>query len=144
MSRFQEYLENYYDMKEDRREVFTFLGHQFDVSLAKRLIREDMEKPDTEESAIEIAHIDVDKWSQLFQKKEATGPHSFSIRPGILVNEKHAKTKKLNRPLIVIQKSDLVIIIDGWHRLKKAEIEGVKTLPVYIISDPAMIKRITI
>lgn len=144
MGKFQDYLENYYDMKEDRREVFTLYGRQFDVSLAKRLIREDMAKPDTEESKIEIAHIDVNKWAQLIQKKEVTGPNSFKIRPGILVNEKHAKTKKLNRPLIVIQKSDLVIIIDGWHRLKKAELEGIKTLPVYIISDPEMIKRITI
>lgn len=56
----------------------------------------------------------------------------------IRVDDDHVRTADLNHPLLVVKIRELggdPLIIDGWHRLAKAEREGVTELPVVVLDE---------
>lgn len=51
------------------------------------------------------------------------------------VNQDWAKTTDLSKPVLLIDTGKGVLVIDGYHRIKKAKDEGVAELPGYILSQ---------
>ena len=51
------------------------------------------------------------------------------------VNDDWAKTTDLSKPVLLIDTGKGVLVIDGYHRIKKAKDAGVKELPGYILSQ---------
>lgn len=51
------------------------------------------------------------------------------------VNDDWAKTTDLSKPVLLIDTGKGVLVIDGYHRIKKAKDEGVAELPGYILSQ---------
>lgn len=52
------------------------------------------------------------------------------------INEAHWPLVDLTQPLIVVPMpgTDEHRLIDGWHRVRRASVEGITALPVYILS----------
>ena len=47
----------------------------------------------------------------------------------------YALITDLTRPLLVIPLGEEILILDGWHRLARAAIEGMKTLPMRLLTE---------
>ena len=62
-----------------------------------------------------------------------------------VVNEQWAlKNADLSKPLIVVNLAeDGHLVIDGWHRLRRAACEGLRTLPAYelTVAEEASIRK---
>ena len=54
------------------------------------------------------------------------------LYPGI--NEQHAMTTDLKRPLLFIPYFGQIFLLDGWHRTFKAVCRGVPELPMYLLT----------
>lgn len=56
--------------------------------------------------------------------------------PRVTINESHWPTVDLAQPLIIVPMygTDDVRLIDGWHRVRRAQAEGINTLPVHMLS----------
>lgn len=103
-------------------EVFKYLSWGWNVSKAKDIVT-DREEPDTE--------IKVAPWEK----------QSGLIR----IDEEYADSldeSALDEPVILVplhggaeDGSDSYIIIDGWHRVKKASKLGRDTLDAYVLTD---------
>ena len=53
----------------------------------------------------------------------------------IRTDAEHAKTVDLERPVLIIDMGEGGhMLIDGWHRLRRATDEGVETLPAYLLT----------
>lgn len=48
----------------------------------------------------------------------------------------YARTTDLARPLLLIPFGESeILLIDGWHRLARAVLEGVEELPMYLLTE---------
>ena len=106
-------------------EIFTLMGRQFDVTVATEVAQERGEAHD----------LVVSGYFRLLQKN--LDDHRFTM--GISVNQEHVPTVDLEKPLIVAQLTTRGgdvnhMVIDGWHRIAKAEREGRDTLPCLLLS----------
>jgi hypothetical protein len=118
-------------------ELFNFITRQFDVSYAKNWIRNNPDK-------VTITKIDVDKWAEWITHKEENPDGSYKISPGINVDDKWAKTRKMQKLPIILadREGEFVFMIDGWHRLRKAQMEGLKEIYAHVIEDKDAIDKI--
>jgi hypothetical protein len=55
------------------------------------------------------------------------------LYPGL--DTEHAMTTDLTRPLLVIPFSGECVIIDGWHRLYRAAVEGVADVLIFLLTQ---------
>ncbi len=70
--------------------------------------------------------------------------HRFNAQPWfgwlglIRVDDDHVRTADLDQPLLVVKIRELggsALIIDGWHRLARAKLDGVAELPVIVLDE---------
>ena len=47
----------------------------------------------------------------------------------------YARTTDLSRPLLVIPLGEEILILDGWHRLARAVMEGIEELPICMLTQ---------
>lgn len=63
-------------------------------------------------------------------------PFAMLITLGAIeVDQRYARTTKLDEPITAAQTNYGVFVIDGWHRIAKAAIEGIEQLPARILSQ---------
>jgi hypothetical protein len=56
----------------------------------------------------------------------------------IQIDEHHLTSADLGRPILMVKIGELdgsVLIVDGWHRLAKAQRDGVTELPVIVLDE---------
>lgn len=61
-----------------------------------------------------------------------------SVLPWVCVDQEHAATVDLEVPLLAVRvkdMDDLLIVIDGWHRLTRAVKEGRAELPCRVLGE---------
>ena len=95
------------------REWFQFLAYRWDVTAAQQIAAE-----------LPVYRFDPQPW--------------FSWLGAIRLNENLVPTVDLERPLIMVclrEADGAVILIDGWHRLARAQREGAKELPVVVLDE---------
>lgn len=102
-------------------------GWLFDVEHAHRLIRAQPRS---------LVLIDVQTWARLYG---LDGNPKSRITPGPSFDALHALTVDLTRPLILAavpttSGGRCTLLIDGTHRLARGFIEGVETLPAWLLS----------
>lgn len=108
------------NVKGDNREVFYMMGSAWDVTKAKEIA--DSKKL----TSLRAANVD----------KELSG----WLNMGVMVDHDHAMTVDLSNPIIFAQYVDPTdktwhgVLIDGYHRVHRAVIDGVLTLPVIILT----------
>jgi hypothetical protein len=117
-------------------ECFRYLATRFNIDTAKAILKS---KPR------ESKAISVEEWAQLLSGEEIVterdkdgNPCAWEARWGIAVNreksEAEPSTLDLGVPVIAIQfDSGCVLVIDGWHRIARAQHLGVKTLPAVLL-----------
>lgn len=124
---------NQFDWHVGKPEFFNLMGHQWDVREAKKIVKE---------KALEVHTIDVDVWCKFLRPYasdlvETDGKGRRIIHMGVSVEWAVAKDSDLSLPLIVVQleikKESSPVIIDGYHRLFRAQREGVKTLSAVLL-----------
>ena len=47
----------------------------------------------------------------------------------------YAKTTDTTKPLLVAPFQGEILLLDGWHRLSRAVIEGIDELPMYLLTE---------
>jgi hypothetical protein len=47
----------------------------------------------------------------------------------------YAKTTDLSRPLLFVPFAGAAQMVDGWHRIARAVLEGVEELPAYLLTE---------
>jgi hypothetical protein len=95
------------------REYFRFLAYCWDVTAAQEIAAE-----------LPVGRFDPRPW---FGWLEAIG-----------VDEDHLSTVDLERPIIVVRIREAdgnPMIIDGWHRIARAQREDVRELPVVLLDQ---------
>lgn len=98
---------------EDGREFFQFLAFRWDVTRAQQIAR-----------TLPTRRIDPRPW--------------FALLGVISVDEDHLAHADLERPLILasIREFDgAVLIIDGWHRLARAQRDAVTDVPAVLLDQ---------
>lgn len=108
-------------------EVFESMWGAFDVTVATKLAEEHGEQ----------GTIGVESFSKLLRKTSADG---LSFTVGIGINDEHVPTVDLTKPVILVQlmtRDGAVtpMVIDGWHRIAKAQRQGVAELPCLVLSE---------
>lgn len=93
----------------DTKEVYDILAARFDVNAARRLI---------ERRPREVIDIDVSKAPADLHR---------------ITDERKAKAD-LSFPLILITTPEGLWVIDGWHRIAKAQAEGIRLLPGVVLT----------
>ncbi|MFE2181099.1 hypothetical protein [Streptomyces sp. NPDC059455] len=94
-------------------EYFQFLAFRWDVTKAQQIAR-----------TLPICRLDPQPW--------------FRLLGAIRLNENHVPQADLERPLILVrirEADGATLIIDGWHRLARAQREGVKDLPAVLLDE---------
>jgi hypothetical protein len=89
-------------------------------------------------------HWNITKGIKLAQARDDLHPISLK-ELGITVpfihsqytnlDEAYALTTDLTRPLLFVPLGDKVCLVDGWHRLYRAVVEGVDILPAYFLTQ---------
>lgn len=95
------------------RGVFQFLAYRWDVTAAQQIAAE-----------LPVYRFDPQPW--------------FGWLGAIGLNEDHVSTVDLERPLIMVRLREVgggAMLIDGWHRLARAQREGVTGLPVVVLDE---------
>jgi hypothetical protein len=101
------------------REIFSMLAYQWDITAALALV-----EGRTPNATITVA--DAALWLPL-----------------IVINEAHAATVDLDKPVLIVPIHDPkepdapfagYLIIDGWHRIYRATHEGVETLVAHLLA----------
>ncbi|MEV0307841.1 hypothetical protein [Nonomuraea fuscirosea] len=101
------------------REIFSMLAYQWDITAALALV-------EGREPNATIGVEDAAKWL-----------------PVIVINQAHAATVDLNKPVLVVAIQDPkkpeepfagYLTIDGWHRIHRATQEDVATLPAHLLT----------
>lgn len=94
------------------REIFTFLGHRWDVTAAAAL----------------AADLPV----RTFEVQSA-----LQLLPFVRVDQEHAATVDLAEPVLIayVKEADSALVIDGWHRVWRAWDEGVRLLPCRLLTE---------
>lgn len=115
---------------------FTFGPCEFDIDKALEIIGRDADRP--------TRTIDVLQWAKMLGvEKTLAEYHAEGVLPMLRgeIDEEYARTKSdLSVPVIVADirvKQDgepAHMLIDGTHRLRRAFLEGVLTLPAYVLT----------
>jgi nitrogen fixation protein len=95
------------------REVFQFLTWRWDVSKAQQIAAD-----------LPVRSFDPQPW--------------FGYLSTVALNEDHIPTVNLERPIIAVQLREAngaAFIIDGWHRLARAQRDGVTKLPIVVLDE---------
>lgn len=91
----------------------------------------------------EVFRFGTYAWDVTLAEEITQGRDTLTINPEdagslflIHINEAHAATVDLTKPVIVapIPGADGNLIIDGWHRVWKARITGVTSLPAVLLT----------
>ena len=106
------------------RETFNILGMVFDVDLGKHLAEN-----------LPLDKITVDAWTSWLSTKTDTG---FTL--GVHTNEAYLDNVDLDKPILLAlvefpSGAISPMIIDGWHRLARAERDDVDSLPARMLSS---------
>jgi hypothetical protein len=104
-------------------EVFNFISTQFNVEAAKVIIRE------TPRSIIKMDIRPLERFVGKRPKEEG----SYKLSP-ISVNWDKMDNVDLSMPVIVAQKGNSTLPIDGWHRIAKALESGLEELPAVLLT----------
>ena len=109
-------------------EVFNFVSTQFDVELAKKIIRE---KPRS------IMKMDITHLDKFVGKKPKQEGGSYTLTPMISVDRSkfEGDVVDLSMPVIVASKGKSTLPIDGWHRIAKALELGLNDLPAVLLTE---------
>jgi len=125
--------------KQPRNEVFRFWDRVWDIEKARKLISKRKPFVSTEEIKHLWDMIGDDENDRSLWKPVEGGGKKFTGRIGMVyVNWKYARTmpkSRLKKPLIIAQIKDPAgkirsFVIDGWHRIARAKLEGIERLPV--------------
>jgi hypothetical protein len=103
-----------------KNEKFNFLGAQYDVYKAAKILEKNPRKPITVSIKDAMAWVGNEK--------------SIGM---IHINKEYAKTltkEDMRKPAIGVTNTDGGIIIDGWHRIYANYIAGNKTIKVYVLT----------
>jgi nitrogen fixation protein len=95
------------------RECFCFLSYCWDVTAAKQIA-----------ANLPIGRFDPTSW--------------FGWLGAITLDEDHIPTVDLERPIIAVKLADAggaSMIIDGWHRIARAQRDGLTDLPVTVLDE---------
>ncbi|MFJ6901541.1 hypothetical protein [Streptomyces hokutonensis] len=95
------------------REYFEFLGFIWDITKAQEIA-----------GTLPVRRVDPQPW--------------FQLLGAIGLNEAHIPHVDLRRPLILApirEAGGAVLIIDGWHRLARAQREGVTDVPAVLLDE---------
>jgi nitrogen fixation protein len=95
------------------REVFQFLAYRWDVTAAQQIAAE-----------LPVHRFNPQPW--------------FGWLGAIGLDEDHVPTVDLERPLIMVRLREAggaAMLIDGWHRLARAQREGITELPVVVLDE---------
>jgi hypothetical protein len=93
--------------------VFQFLAYRWDVTRAQQIAAD-----------LPVGRFDPQSW--------------FRWLGAIRLDEDHIPAADLTRPIIAVKLSGAdgsPMIIDGWHRLARAQREGVTDLPVVLLNE---------
>ena len=95
------------------REVFQFLTYRWNVTKAQQVA-----------ATLPVRQFNAEPW--------------FGWLGLIHVDEDHLQDANLDRPILMVKIRELggsALVIDGWHRLAKAQREGVTELPVIVLDE---------
>ncbi|WP_059007903.1 ParB N-terminal domain-containing protein [Streptomyces specialis] len=62
----------------------------------------------------------------------------YGLLSAIEINEQHAARVDITRPLLAVKIRDFdgaALIIDGWHRVARAQRDGITDLPVIVLDE---------
>lgn len=94
-------------------EVFQFLSWRWDITKAQQIAAD-----------LPVQRVDPELW--------------FGWLGAIALNEDHVPTVDLGRPIIAVRLRELdgaAMIIDGWHRIARAQRDGVTELPIVVLDE---------
>jgi nitrogen fixation protein len=94
-------------------EVFQFLTYRWDITKAWKIA-----------DGLPVRRFDARPW--------------FGWLGLIQIDEDHLASADLERPILVVKVRELggaALIVDGWHRLARAQREGVAELPVVVLDE---------
>jgi nitrogen fixation protein len=94
-------------------EVFQFLAYRWDVTEAQKIA-----------ARLPVRRFDPQPW--------------FGWLGAIGLDEDHVSTVDLERPVIMVRLREAdgaAMLIDGWHRLARAQRESVADLPVVVLDE---------
>lgn len=111
----------------EQTETFCFLNKAWDVQAAKALIRGKPRK---------VVSLEVEATANLLSKRITREDGSRVITLGIHVDWEKVDTEEvdLSVPVILAPFQDSYIVIDGWHRVAKAHLKGIATLPAVVLT----------
>lgn len=110
----------------NEHEWFSFVTRTWNVQKAKTILKN---------KSYESIEVDIETFAKLLSKEKETANGKMLVL-GVGVDNERLDTKEidLNIPIIIV--SDPVIeymVIDGWHRIAKAQKLGIKTLNGFLL-----------
>ncbi len=109
----------------DTPETFYLLSSAWDVAAAKRILQA--------KKRLTLSVLSVSEVGELLQKPAVQNENgSFSFNLGVRVDWKRAATEEVDLSVPVIlayTKRGSLLPIDGYHRIAKAILNGIPTLP---------------
>ena len=108
------------DWKPLAYETFTFIIHCWDVAAAKNILKKKPRDSDT---------VDVSGCAEMLAKSTKNDDGSMSIHMGVHTDPDELDNADLTVPLILVKFKGSIMVIDGWHRIARAERDGVESLP---------------
>jgi len=114
---------------EDRPEVFRFFQLSFDVNLIRRHIELGTVQCGTQP-------VDVTKWATSLMGLDRSKPDEEVVAFMIGIDYAHVRSiseERMMEPLILVETDMGAIFVDGSHRIAKAYLKGINTLPAYYI-----------
>jgi nitrogen fixation protein len=94
-------------------EVFQFLTYRWDITKAWKIA-----------NGLPVRRFNAQPW--------------FGWLGLIQIDEDHLASADLERPVLVVKIRELggaPLVVDGWHRLAKAQRDGVAELPVVVLDE---------
>lgn len=94
-------------------EFFQFLAFRWDVTRAQQIAAD-----------LHVHRMNPQPW--------------FGWLGAIRIDEQHVPRADLDRPVIAVQIREAdgnAMIIDGWHRIARAQREGISELPVVLLDE---------
>ncbi|MDT0318532.1 hypothetical protein [Streptomyces millisiae] len=95
------------------REYFQFLAYRWDVTRAQEIAAD-----------LPVYRMAVEPW--------------FGWLPAVRIDEDYIDRVDLGRPLIMVKIKEAdgaLLIIDGWHRIARAQRDSVSHLPVTVLNE---------
>jgi hypothetical protein len=109
----------------DEEEYFTFLGGVWDIAKAKQLLKENP-RPTT--------LLDVGSAYRMIARSETAGDGSKVMRIGVQIDWGKVEEARMDIPVIVGYWRNSCIVLDGWHRVAKAQSRNVMELPCVVLN----------